>query len=87
MGRGQQDNHRQNGSILLRILVRTVWNFVQAKYNPWFWTGKCGGLIWSCFTRNPQKKGIKKRNNNVFLQVDVTEDMTLQNVKQETQSH
>ena len=52
MGRGQLKDHEQDGLILLRILVGTVWDFIQAKCSLCWLIKRCGGLIWSCCYHN-----------------------------------
>ena len=62
--RGRLDDQEQDGVIILKIFVETVWDFVQIKYSPCWWIEKCGGLFWSCCRHNFQKKRVKKRSNN-----------------------
>ena len=54
-GMRQLDFHEQNGLIILRILVGTVWVFVQAKCSICWWIERCGDLIWSCCPQNLQE--------------------------------
>ena len=61
MERGHLDDDTQDDLILLRIVVETVRDFVQAKCNLCWLIKKCGGLIWICCPRNPQGKADEKR--------------------------
>ena len=42
---GQLDDHEQDGLVMLRILISTVWDSVQVKCSLRWWNEKCGGLI------------------------------------------
>ena len=53
----------QDGLIISRILVGTVWDVIQAKCCLSCWTEKCGGLIWSCFSATLKEKRMKKEEN------------------------
>ena len=70
MRRSQLDNHEQDGLIIWRILVGTVWHFVQAKCSLCWWIERCGGLIWSCCCpRNPLEKAREeKKKRRILLQ-------------------
>ena len=58
--RGQVYNHEQDDLITLRILVGTIWDFIQAKCSQCCWIERCGSLNWSCCPRNPKKQRWKK---------------------------
>ena len=66
MGKGWLDDHGQEGLIISRILVGTVWIFVQAKCGLYWWIEKCGCLISSCCTCNPLGKAGEENKSIVY---------------------
>ena len=61
VGRSQLEDNEQDGLIISRILVGTVWDFIQAKCSLRWGIERCGGLIWSCCPRNPLGKAEEEK--------------------------
>ena len=55
--------------MLLRILVETVWDLVQAKCSLCWWIEKCGGLVWRCCPRNLQEKVGEEKKKILYCSV------------------
>ena len=58
-------DHKKDGLIILKILVGTVCDFVQAKSSLYWWIERCDGLIWSCCAHNPQGKAGKGKKKEI----------------------
>ena len=79
-GKRPVGHRKQDGLIISRIVVGTVWDFIQAKCSLCWWVGRCNGLICSCCSRNPRGKASEeKRRKKLNLIVACLLTITLKN--------
>ena len=51
----------KDGLIISRILVGTVWDFIQVKYSLCWWIEKCRGLTGAAAPETLKEKLVKKK--------------------------